>query len=387
MKRNFPLVVLTLVLLILPFTAGLSLVGKKISPITYLPGTTLSADFSVSGTDFPIEVLVDGGVFKHITISEVKNNQFTFTINFSAENQIPPGNYNIGLTVREVPEKIENGISAVISASKSFEVIVYSFQKDINPVLSIPNINQGSKLTLYLSVNSMGYPNIDKIYGDITLYDAENKQIGRVITEEKPLEGLKGMTLTSSFNSSSLPTGRYSANAVVFYDGQSKKANTTFLIGNMDVILENYTSEVEQGYAEFAVQVRNNWGNSLRHVYAKVMVNNQELLQTPSLDLEPWASQQLKGIMKVDQEPGIYPGVIHLFYEGESKEFPFQLVVTKAPVVLAEPVLIQQQIEEAKSFSFIPALIVGLLFVVVIAIYLFKQNYCHNLGTRKEDDF
>lgn len=366
-----------LLLLTIPSLVALALGGSRISPVTYIPGTTITNHYIVYGTDYPVKVMVDGSVFRHITTTEIINNEFDLIISFPLGEYVPVGSHTLGLTVLEEPPS-QQGISAQVTVSKNIEVIVYSYEKDIQVSLSAPNINEGSKVIFQLGVQSVGYPDIDEVSGEIIVYDDSGTTRGSITTDKKPLQSLSGLTFIVPFDTSTFSSGNYQAVATVWYDRKSRKTNTTFLIGNLDLILNNYTSMFQPGFNEFSVQVTSNWGNPLRNVYAKLFLNGTELVQTPSIDLEPWQQGALKALVKVDVPPGIYPGMVQLFFEGEQREIPATLTVEKIESeVITE---VEKKVQESKSISLFPAVLTFAFLVFMLLIYLWRRKKGKILG-------
>ena len=374
---------LFLALLVSPSVQALTLAGKKISPITYLPGDTIVNHYTLGGTDQPVEIKVDKGPFTNISVTEVIDNKFDLVIHFPQGEYVSRGSHIISLTASEVGSP-GAGVSAQVAVSKTFEIIVYSSEKEIQVNLAAANVNEGSKVTFQLTVTSIGYPAIGQVQGVISVYNHSRTLLGQVVTEARALPGLGSTTFSQQFDSALFPTGEYWAKALVTYDGQQKKANTTFLIGSMDVLLQNYTTELSPGFTEFFIRLKNNWGNVLRNVYAKVMVNGTELLQTPSLDLNPWQEGELKGIMKVDLPPGTYPALLTIYFEGEFKEFPITLRVV-APVqeelLLAQPV--EKEVQQAKSLLLFP-MIVAIMLLLSVLLLLWRRKRQGQTGRDKE---
>lgn len=374
-KSVFIIVVLMLFLsLVLPAVSALGLAGQKLGPITYKPGLSMANHYSVLGTDKPIEVFADGGILPGISVSEIVNNQFDLIIDFPTNQYVPPGSYILGLTVKEVSPP-EAGISSQVSVSKNIEVIVYSYDKDIQASLYAPNVNQGRNATFQLGVQSRGYPDIDEVYARINLFNSSRDKRGSVETERKPLLGLESISFTPSFDTQLFPSGNYYAEALIFYDGKYKTANTTFLIGVMDLILNNYTAQLHPGFNEFEIIVTNGWGNGLRNVYARLFMNDTEMVQTPSMDLSPWERGVLKAIVNIKNDPGTYAAILRLYFEGESKEIPITLVVLSA-VPLEPPLEIEKELQIAKVFTFIPVMVsVVIIFIaILIGIYLLRKK-------------
>ena len=344
---------------------AITLTGNKLGTITYYPGLNISNHYTVTDTQYPIVVKVDGGeLFPYLSVSEVVDNSFYLHMYFPKEVYVPPGIHEFALTVEEKPfttPNEEGGIGSTVSVSRRFTVIVHSYQKDIETTIDAPNINQGDNATIRLLIQSVGYPDIENVQGTISFSDSEQKTLGKITFPTQPLAGLKKMVLSHQFNTQQLLPSTYFVDTWVSYDGKEKKANTTFLIGNKDILILNYTSLLQPGFNTFRVALKNNWGNPIRNVYAKLMVNGSEWVQTPSIDLPPWEEGELKTILKVENRTGRYEGILNLFFEGMSKEHPVTVEVTIPPAVR------QELGKEGKFFLGKNEYLLGGMFLLIIA--------------------
>ena len=354
MKKRYllSLLFLLLIVLILPSVTALSLNGNKLGTIIYEPGKIITNHYAIADTNQEVEVSVGGELTEYLSVSEVVNNEFDLIINFP-EEIIPLGSYSFGLSVTEISDEESGGLGALVSVSKTFQVEVYSYEKEIGVSFNSPSVNEGNPVNFQLGVQSKCYQDIDSVKGEITVYDFQNKELGKLKTEEISLKSLDSQTFIAAFDTLGLPAGSYWAKAIVYYDGQQKIVNNTFKIGNMDLVLKNYTSELKQGFSEFKVNVVNNWGNELRNVYAKLLINNQELLQTPNINLAPWKEGELKGILKVDLELGEYEGILQLFFESEMREEPIKIVVIEKTEEIIE------ELEKSRNLALILMIKIG----------------------------
>ena len=349
--------------------SALELNGPKLSPIIYEPGKQIINPYLIAGTDKEVEVYLGGELVRYVRLSPIVNHQFDLIIEFPQE-YIPSGSYTFSLSVREKESEVDSGVGSLLSVTKVFTVIVYAYNKFITATLLAPNVNEGATAMLQVEVQSKGYVDIDSVKADITVYNDQNLSVGKIATKEKPLKALSSLTLLAPFNTSGLSSGKYRAKALVFYDDKSLPASTQFNIGAIDVALLNYTSIVEQGFSDFTMKVRNNWGNQLRNVHANIWLNGQELLQTPTITLQPWEEGELTGIMKVDLLPGHYTGQVRLFYEQEEKEIPINIQVL-APVIPQAPASGQKG-----NYTFLLASLLLLLsvFIIVMAIRIVRGS-------------
>ncbi|MEW5896874.1 MAG: hypothetical protein AB1668_04235 [Nanoarchaeota archaeon] len=366
-RRNLliMLIVLIVFLFVLPAAVAVGLSGMKLSPIIYEPGKTIVNHYTILGTDLETNVYLEGYLSKYVTLSEVSGNEFDMTIHFPDE-YLPQGSYTFSMGISEVPpaNAESGGISSLTSVSKTFFVEVYSLEKDIAASLQAHSVNVGKPVVFKLNVESKTYSDIDSVQGEITVFNKQNESLGKVVTKKKPLKALSSETLSAVFDTTGLLPGEYSAKAVVFYDGKQKEAGSTFKIGNMDVLIKNYTSSFRPGFNEFNVVVVNDWGDSLRNVYVKLFVEGKELLQTPSISLAPWQEGALKSLFKIDLEPGIYDGLLQVFYEGEMKEEKIKVSVF---VPLTEQI---PGTAEGSGSEYLFVVLMSVIFIIVFALII-----------------
>ncbi|MBI2666006.1 hypothetical protein HYX13_00175 [Candidatus Woesearchaeota archaeon] len=377
---------IALLLLLCPGALALSLSGKKLSPINYLPGETIINHYTISDTGKAVKVILEQGRFSNISVTEIVDNQFDLIINFPENEFIPTGSYNFALAVAEDSPDTDGGIGSQATVSKNFEVIVYSHEKDIQASLDMPSINLGKNATAKLLINSLGYPDINELFAILTLTSNTGEKsnpgqkLEKKVTEKKKMAGLESISFSVPFQTDTFPAGAYHLSAQIKFDEKEKKVNTSFLIGKIDVELVNATRDFSPGFNTFTAKIKSSWGNSLRNVYLKLFLNETELLQTPSIDLKPWEEAELKAILKVDLSPAEYQGKMRLFFESESKEIDFPFLVAAPP----EPV---QKLPEKKSFFTGKGDFFGMLplaFVLLIALAVTVMIFL--LRTKKNNE-
>lgn len=340
--------------------SALTLQGQQMGKIVYMPGEKITNHYTISGTTRPTEVILGTGEFTgYISVSEIVNNEFDLIISFP-QKLIDPGDYSFHLMIKEKADEI-TGITSLLSVNKRFRLIAYSREKDVVVSFSAASVNQGTPVKFSLGIDSQTYSDIDSVKGVVFVYDRDNRSLAILETKEKSLSALDSISFVTFFNTTNLPYDDYWAKAVVMYDGQEKEVTTSFKIGEMDIILENYTKTIKQGFSEFSLNVANNWGDELKNVYAKLFIDRQELLQTPSITLPPWGKGILEGIFEVDLAPGQYQGLVQIFFEGESKEE--QIMIT-----VVEPV--EEPKVKKTSEVVIPYLIFLIALVVIVGIIL-----------------
>ena len=309
---------LVLIFVLVPSVCSLSLVGNHLSPIIFEPGKQIVNHYFIDGTDQEVKVTLSGDLLDYVNITSVVDNQFDLMI--TVPEILPePGTYWFSLQANEIEKEDGSSIGSLLSVSLRFLVEVPPHGKAISLSFDVPDINEHQPIPFSVNIVSKGLENVNSLKGTIIIYDLHNRSVASLPLKEKSLPALASTSLSTSLPPDKLSAGKYWAEAVVNYDGEEKIAQDTFKIGNLDLILVNYTSQLEQDFGEFHAQVENNWGNPIQIAYAIVSINGTELLTTPTISLGPWQKGELKGILRTDFASGNYSGTIQLFYDDLSK--------------------------------------------------------------------
>ena len=351
-------------LLFIPSLSAISVMGKQLSPILYVSGKTITNHYVIADTNYAVEVVIKGQLTEYINISEVKDNQFDMTIQFP-DKLIDPGIYTFTLSINEASHDYSGTVGSRLAVNKNFQVLVYSNEKELEPSFSATSVNINETVQFTIFVESRGYQDIERVNAEIMVYDTKNKELGKVKTKDVPLPALLNANLRGSFDTKGLPAGSYHAKANVFYDEKMKSTNATFKIGSMELILKNYTSIINPGFNEFKFIIQNNWGNPLSNVFARLSLNNSEILETPTINVDAWQEGELKGIALVNFSPGIYSAVLHLFYEDQNREIPLNITM----VEIISPVVKE---EKSNIWIYVSLSAVVIILIIIIIILLTK---------------
>ena len=333
-------------------TYGLALRGNHLSPIIFEPGKKIVNHYTIDGTDKQVVINLGGDLLEYVTVTEIVNNQFDLIIEVP-ETLPEPGSYSFSLHAVEMgnPE----GIGSLVSVNLIFLVEVPPHGKAISVSFDVPDINEHKPIPFSIAVASKGLEDINSLKIYIEVYDLKNNSVASLTLKERPLSALGTASLSANLPADKLSAGRYWAEALVQYDGEEKKIQDTFKIGNLDLNLVNYSSNLEVEFGEFWAEVENNWGNPIQTISAKIYINGTELLTTPTISLGPWQSGKLEGILQTDFLPGKYKGEIQLSYDSSSKTEEVMFTIFR-PIIESEET-------ELKPFLIIAVAV----FVVVLA--------------------
>src|SRR3989344_148914 len=298
-KKNNITLFVVLVFLLLPSVHALALRGNHLSPIIFEPGKKIVNHYTIDGSDKEVTISLGGDLLEYVQVTEIVNNQFDLIIEVP-ETLPEPGSYSFSLHVTETGGSDEAGIGSLVSVNLLFLVEVPPHGKAISISFDVPDINEHKPIPFSVAVASKGLEDIASLKGSITVYDLKNKSLASLTLKERPLPALGSASLSANLPPDKLSAGKYWAEAVVQYDGEEKTARDAFKIGNLDLLLVNYSSNLEVDFGEFWAIVENNWGNPIQTVYATVSINGTELLTTPTISLGPWQRGELEGILRTD---------------------------------------------------------------------------------------
>lgn len=242
--------------------------------------------------------------------------------------------------------------------------------------MKIDNVNENEPIKPVVSVYNIGESPIQQLYAEISFYDAENNFLGKSKTQIESLDSFKSTYLTANFIPDNLPSGAYSAQAVIYYDNNEQIVNSTFEIGTMNV---DYVSSTEQAVVgkinPYIITVKSTWNGNLDNVYAIINAEGQQQ-QTPSISLNAFQKRDLNAFLDFTNlnETKNITASIEIHYEGESK-------TVNAPLALVKEVL--PGTEQGFRFNSTDILLAVLILVIIIFIIMFlfymKKNKKSNL--------
>ncbi len=351
-----------MILICSPSLYALSLNGNRLSPIIFEPGKKIVNHYLITDTNKQVNLSLAGDLLQYIHVSEVINNQFDLIID-APQNLPEPGSYSFTLHATEMSNPESSGVSSFVSVNLRYLVEVPPHGKSISISLEVPDLNEHQEVPFSVNVISKGLENISSLQGTITVYDLQNHSMATLNLQGEPLRSLESATLAATLPADTLLPATYWAEAIINYDGKSAQVSDHFKIGNLNLILVNYTSQLEPQFALFQALVENNWGNPIKIAYAKIFINGTELLTTPTIYLEPWQRGELKGILKTDFAPGNYNGLIELFYDDQSRQENVTFSILPSP---SESL--------AGNYLAVAIIIILLVLATFIIIFVHRRN-------------
>lgn len=367
-KKKFMILIFLVLGGIIIFSSSvlaINLQGQKLSPILFQPGAKIINHYIITNTEGEVKVNLAGDLIEYIHTTAVVDNQFDLII--EPPQTLPePGTYWFMLQVSEVGEAGAM-IDSLLSVNLRFKIEVPPHGKSLSISFNAPNINENQPIIFTTSLISKGLKNIESIQEEIIVYDAENKSIGVMETTTESLKALDSKQIVIEFETKGLPPANYWAEAIVTYDGEEKRLTDTFKIGDLNLNLKNYTSELERGFSEFIAVIENNWGNPINEIYGKLFINETEFLHTPTISLAPWQEGELKGIIKTELDSGEYEAKLILFFEGKSKEELLKIKI----IEISQP---DNNNKKIKEQYFVPILIILVIITITLWVIFKKEE-------------
>jgi hypothetical protein len=384
MKSTKFFLVFLIFLLSFQFVLSLDLHGERLSPIIASPGKEIVNHYIVSGTSKEVEVKIGGELSEYISTTDVIDNEFDLLIKFPQE--LPgPGEYAFTLAVSELLEEEGAPIASLVSLNLRFTVEIPPHGKYLSISVKSSNVNEKQPVPLTVVLTSKGLENMASVGGVLSVYDGSGTSVGVFTVPLSPLVALGSQSYDYSLNTEFLTAGKFRAEALISYDGDEQRAETQFKIGDLDVILIEYTDEWQRGFTEFTATVENNWGNSVGNVYGILYLNGQQLLQTPTISLEPWSRADLQGILKIDLPPGQYAPSLELHYQDQSKQEQLVIqVVDSSAGALVGNASTGGFLRSVPWFPITVGIVLSIALIILIILLLRKKK--ENEGPTESED-
>jgi len=383
-KITLLLLVLMLSGMLLPVAYSLGIGFKKrIEFLDLVPGNYVELDYVLTHTrktsmDYFIHLLDDGSGLNRFFRVEPSNltaleHDHSFKVIFNVPKDVDlsryePGIHTLWLVAEEVFSSM-SGIGARGVVKLPIRIRVLYDYAVIKASISVKNGNVNDLLPVKLSLENWGKENT-VVNGFVNVLDSQQK-IQRTLTFD-PIEvkATERKEVNLVLDTTGFLQGEYTAVAEIYWNENKNKtiASTTFLVGNLDLKIKNYTKELKADEINpFEITVESLWNNPMEDVYARVLLKGPDgkefSMKTPTYTLDPWKELTLKGYVDLTGAPtGKYKGKIVIYFDGKSKEKSIKVdVVSKEAVEMpgATP-----------AFGLSKSVFIGLLIAIIALIEL-----------------
>ncbi|MBT7903015.1 hypothetical protein HN587_04055 [Candidatus Woesearchaeota archaeon] len=342
MKLKFVLYIVILIMFTNSILAiGIGSVGGPGKLINFKPGDKKTYTYSIKANRPPLvldyDITVSGKLSEYITVEPkyIKNIKNPAILNFKVHVNLPEtlieqGQITNFVTVTEVPtSSLNSGGTGSIGSARGKIIINMPYEGyKINSELNAPNLNENDIAKMQISVQNLGTNLIDKISATINVFDDQQNSITTLYTNELSVGYFEQIFLEADFDSTGFPPGKYTATAIINYDGQPEEnLSDSFFVGTKNIGVMSHTTRLIAGIiAPFDVRVKSNWNNNV-NIYAKIFIDDL-ITQTPTIKLDKMGMGTLSTYLDSQSlTSGNKDLRITLFYDGSSSNYKGNVTV------------------------------------------------------------
>jgi len=297
-------------LLFLVILSTASATGYALYPastnVPYTPGQTYELSFHISGSSGyeVVNVVKDGAFADYI---ELEQNKLTITsagadlkFRFTVPEVSEPGEYATYVGVEQLPPESLYGRPSVLALVKVMGVLRMTVPcegKCVKLELFAKDVEVGQRAYFQLKLTNIGDEAILNAGGDLRIGDD-----AYIV----PLTGISNIAASQTqimyaeLDTTNALPGRYKANALVNFDGNTKSVSTDFKIGKFELEIAGISAPdvVQNQTAQINIQLSSVWNEPISDVFAEVFVldaSGAKISQsiTPSATIDSWSNAAL----------------------------------------------------------------------------------------------
>jgi hypothetical protein len=340
MKSKSSLFLLGIILLVL-VVQNISAIG--ITParttVNFEPGLHKEVNFSILNSehkDMSVTFSVKGDLAQYITInqefadfsSSEESKSFGYVLNLP-DSFDKPGEYRGEVVAAEFSKNVaESGTLIGATLAVVTQVYVYVPYPDeyLESELKVISSEQGSNVLFLIPVINRGKKDISQVDALIDIYSPSGEKIGSVEAGPESLKKLERKELSATWLAN-VPSGTYTANATISYNGKQIIISKEFDVGEVLLeIKEVVVKDFELGeIAKFDMVIQNKWSHEVKDTYVNIIVyGNGGIViaefKTPNQDFQPLQELSLPAYWDTaGVSEGLYEGKLILNY-GEKKK-------------------------------------------------------------------
>lgn len=305
--------------------------------VNFAPNYKFSVTFAVHSDDPTklINVSIAGELTQYVTIdtTQIRGDGKVIVTVELPDSIEKPGKNRIWVVVSEIPEEDSGAaIGVAIKLMAAIDVRVPYPGKYLESEFNIPDANINEKIPVEIKVTSRGTETL-LINPIVDFYDSSGKQVESMPFSTKELKTNEVKTFRQDLDSAKLKPDNYLAVATIDYGADEKIVlNRTFKIGNLNVIITNFTQNATAGEInKFVIKLKSNWNGKIESIFANVNISNESsgyLFGTSPENLAPWEEKELFGYLDAkEMGPGKYHTEIRLNYQGQTTYSSGELVL------------------------------------------------------------
>lgn len=239
--------------------------------------------------------------------------------------------------------------------------------------LKVPTVLLGENTAVFAGVKNRGTEKLSNIIMYVTITDHNDKTIKQVSFPGLTLQPDESRTVNKVIMTEKYPAGRYDVLAELFYKpGSSTTKKTHFFIGDVDLDLINYTSDVIAGKPnKLSFTVQSMWGSPLKNIRMNLRSKSSQQ-DLPLLDLTSFEKKNVDVYFEIPKtNASTYDATLHFDIprsDGEmvKKDFPVTFNIVKEKNV--KPIVETPAVTKSAGLSttMLLYLIIGVVVLLVL---------------------
>lgn len=228
----------------------------------------------------------------------VKDNNFMFEVTFRVKSikDVSPGVHYIYVSVKEGVAEGSGGIAALTAARTGIKLRFAYPGKYVASSYHVMHVNVNQTGEFHIVANNYGTEDISNTWAEFKAFDRESgEEVFSLMSDRIPLSISKQEVLKVEKDTVGLKSGIYDTKAILYWDDEQTEFSEDWKIGDRLVYLKNYTNPLEFGKVnKFKIGFESLWNTKIEDLYAVIFVDGNEMLRTPPITLDPWASQEVQ---------------------------------------------------------------------------------------------
>jgi hypothetical protein len=391
-----------LIVILILFTAAIPLVcSLGISPasvsLDFYPGLTTNLTFRVHnnvGYDtYIIPQTIESSLTPYVTpvqtekifVADGENAYVTFQVKFPDEVDFAGKHQiDVGATESISPSIEGSGIVAITAIYARVYVFIPYPGKYLEAIFNAKNVALNETVHFKVNIQNKGKEKLNSITGKIDIYDKENKIDTLILPSFSDMDVYDTKDVIMNWSTIGRTVGMYKATLTMNYDGNSRKFDTTFYVGDESLEILNFTKEVEaETISRFAINVQSVWNLPLKNVWAEAKFSKDgstiHELKTPATEVNPWETKELLGYFDGSGVAlGEYDADIKVHYNNKVAETKGVITVVKPKQEEKPPV--NESAKPAENLFTQSTIFLG---IAILAIILLIINIFITLKRKK----
>lgn len=367
---------LLLVVILAPAAVSIGISSEPL-PRLYFFKPNMELTISMKCFDYTddCEPYAEGKFSENVVFSSLKEtgqNEKGFTAAIKMPQDIgAPGEHKLYIGVTDIDKRSSSGISVITKVRKVLRFMALYDEKYADVSFSAPNINENEKEAFLFDVSNFGKDDLVLVYGEVDVFNSQGEKVGSAKSGSTGIKSTESAAIKAEWDSKGIKSGQYTAAGRLFYDGNEKLMNQTFLIGTKDVEIISHTMDFEESrISRMDINVRNTWNGPINELYGVVRINKTEF-KTPSIPLGAFQEGILNAYIDASQfRLGKHDIEITLHFDGSQRTEESSINIFRAK---GKGIYLPMQIG-MNSTTLLTALILLLLLLNIIFIIWTKRK-------------